>query len=276
MNALDPLKRNCVTVCGNLNAAKAIVFVPGFGTDQKAWKDVSAAFLDDFRVVLLDNAGAGQSIPEAFVQEHYLNLHQYAFDLLEICAVLKLRDAVVVGHSVGAMISVLAAIKEPSFFARLVLIGASPRYLDDGDYRGGFTQKDLNELYRAIARHYPDWADSFAPRVMANADRPSLASNFAATIKSIPAERTLTVLCSIFQSDHRADLEKLDKPTLLIHANEDLAVPQEVAQYLQRAIKGSRLSVINATGHLPHISAPSEVIAAMYDFVRGPGRQAAP
>ena len=270
MKVLDPLKRNCVTVSGNLNAAKTIIFVHGFGTDQTAWNDVAAAFLDDFRVVLFDNVGAGRSIPEAFVQEHYLNLNKYADDLIEICAALNLRDAVVVGHSVGAMISLLAAIRKPSFFAKLVLIGASPRYLDDGDYRGGFTEKDLNELYRVVTLRYSDWADSFAPLAMANADRPSLASHFAATIKLIPADRALTVLCSIFQSDHRADLEKLERPALLIHAREDIAVPQAVAEYLQRAIKGSRLAVINATGHLPHISAPSEVIAAMHDFVRSP------
>jgi sigma-B regulation protein RsbQ len=268
MEAIDPLKKNCVTVTGKLDAARSIIFVHGFGTDQSAWKDVATEFLDDFRVVLFDNVGAGHSIPEAFVQERYLNLHRYADDLLDICAALQLHDAILVGHSVGAMIGLLAAIKAPSFFARLVLIGASPRYLDDGPYHGGFTEKDLNELYRAVTTGYSDWADDFAPLAMANGDQPNLALRFAATIKSIPADRALTVLCSIFQSDHRADLAKLDKPTLLIHTREDVAVPAEVAGYLQQSIRCSRLVVIDATGHLPHLSAPFAVIGAMRDFVR--------
>jgi sigma-B regulation protein RsbQ len=268
MEAITPLKKNCVTVTGKLDAAQSIIFVHGFGTDQTAWKDVAAEFLDDFRVVLFDNVGAGHSLPEAFIQERYLNLHSYAGDLLDICKALNLRDAIVVGHSAGAMISLLAVIKEPAFFARLILIGASPRYLDDGAYQGGFTEKDLNDLYRAVTTGYADWADHFAPLAMANGDQPNLALRFAATIKSIPADRALTILCSIFQSDHRADLAKLDKPTLLIHTKEDVAVPPEVARYLQQSIRGSRLVVIDATGHLPHLSAPFEVIGAMRDFVR--------
>jgi sigma-B regulation protein RsbQ len=267
MRDVDPIKRNNVTVIGNPDADRSMIFIHGFGTDQTAWREVVETFLRDFRVILFDNVGAGRSMPEAFVQHRYLNLHSYAADLLEICDALRLKNTIVVGHSVGAMIGVLAAIKRPEVFSKLVLIGASPRYVDDGEYRGGVSKDDLNALYRAVAGNYFDWADAFAPLAMANADRPSLAVDFAETIKTIPAQSALTVLCSIFQSDHRADLDQLDKPTLLIQAREDIAVPLAVAEYLHRHIKESRLSVINATGHLPHISAPAEVIAAMHDFV---------
>ena len=250
MHAPDPLARNAVTVTGNPEAARTIVFVHGFGTDQNAWKDITPAFVDDFRIVLLDNVGAGRADPQAFVQHRYLNLSQYAHDLLDVCHALKLRDAILVGHSVGAMIGVLATIAEPDCFAKLVLIGASPRYLDDGEYHGGFTTQQLNDLYQAVTLSYAEWAGQFASLAMANEDRPGLAAAFAETIRDIPKDRALTVLCSVFQSDHRADVRRLDKPTLLVHAHGDIAVPESVAGYLQRAITGSRLVMIDAQGHL--------------------------
>jgi sigma-B regulation protein RsbQ len=266
---LDPITKNNVQVVGNPGSARTIVFVHGFGTDQRAWHAVVGPFLKDFRIVLLDNVGAGGSAPDAFVQHRYLNLHAYATDLLDVCRALQIEDAVLVAHSVGAMIGVLAANAEPARFSRLVLIGASPRYLDEPGYRGGFTKPDLDALYSAVSSVYPDWADQFAPLAMGNPDRPQLAQHFAATLKSIPAQSAFTVLCSIFQSDHRQDVCKLDKPTLLIQSQQDVAVPLEVAEYLNREIRGSRLAVIDATGHLPHVSAPAAVVAAMRDFIGG-------
>ncbi len=263
----DPLARNNVHVVGNTESGRTLVFVHGFGTDQCAWHAVARPFLKDHRVVLLDNVGAGGAAPDAVVQHRYLNLRSYATDLLEVCRALRIKDAVLVGHSVGAMIGILAANTEPGRFSRLVLIGASPRYLDEPGYHGGFAKSDLDALYSAVSTGYREWADHFAPLAMGNSDRPQLAQYFATTLKSIPAQHAFTVLCSIFQSDHRQDVRALDKPTLLIQAQHDVAVPSEVAAYLHREIRGSRMAIIDATGHLPHISAPDAVIASMRDFI---------
>lgn len=263
----DPLVKNNVKVTGNMAADRSMVFVHGFGTDQSAWRDIYTPYLADYRIILLDNVGAGKSPPEFFVQHHYLDLRRYVTDLLDVCAVLQVHDAVLVGHSVGAMISALATLQQPARFSRLVMIGASPRYLNDTGYHGGFGADDLNGLYSAMRSSYAQWADQFAPTVMRNEDRPSLARHFADTIKAIPQERALTVLCSIFQSDHRADIAKVRLPTLLIHAQDDVAVPLDVARYLNEHIAGSQLAVIPVSGHLPHISAPGQVLSAMRDFV---------
>lgn len=268
MTAPDPLRKNHVTVTGRGDAPRSLVFVHGFGTDQSAWQQVQDAFRDDFRIVRFDNTGAGRSDRAAFRQHRYLNLHAYAADLLDICSALQLRQVTLVGHSVGGMCCVLAAIARPELFDRLVLVGASPRYLDDAGYRGGFTQADLNALYSAVTLSYTEWAGRFAAAAMGNPGQPELAEYFAGTIKSIPPELALTVLCSIFQSDHRADLARLDLPTLLIQARDDVAVPLEVAEFMHRQIRGSQLRVIDAAGHLPHVSAPAAVIEAMSDFVR--------
>lgn len=261
------LVRNNVTVMGRRDGPAAMVFVHGFGTDQGSWARVAEAFAGEFRIVLLDNVGAGGTPAEAFVQHRYLNLDRYATDLLEVCDAVAVRDAVLVGHSAGAMIAVLAAIARPDVVSRLVLIGASPRYLDDAGYRGGFTPRVIEDIYRAVASNYHEWANQFAPQAMSNADRPHLAARFAAALKTIPAQRALTVLCSILQSDYRTVLPRVRQPVLLLQAAEDAFVPPEVARYMQRTIPHAELQVVRATGHFPHVSDPEAVIAAMRPFV---------
>lgn len=268
---IDPLKRNNVVVAGNLKATRSIVFVHGFGTDQSAWTKVVAPFMADFRIILMDNVGAGKSDPNYFAQHQhkYLNIHGYANDLLEVCKALKLVDAIAIGHSAGAMACLLAAVKEPNRFARLALIGASPRYLDDQGYHGGFTKDDIAAIYQNVTSNYSTWVNSFASAMMANPARPDLTQQFVDSIRAIPNEQMLVALCAILQSDHRNEVNKLDKPTLIIQTKFDGAVPLEVAQYLHKNIKNSELRVIDAEGHLPHISAPAEVIAALHDFLYG-------
>ncbi|MCK7494961.1 MAG: alpha/beta hydrolase [Comamonadaceae bacterium] len=103
---------------------------------------------------MFDNAGTGSSEPAAFQQHRYLTLDGYAADLNALLDALQLRDVVFVGHSLGAMSGLLAAIARPEQFARLVAVGASPRYLDDptDGYHGGFSEDDLNALYHAVTR----------------------------------------------------------------------------------------------------------------------------
>ncbi|MEQ8235025.1 MAG: alpha/beta hydrolase [Gammaproteobacteria bacterium] len=263
----DALRRHNVHVIGRAEAPATLVFVHGFGTDQRAWEAIVPTFADDYRIVLLDNAGAGGADPAAFQQSRYLNLHGYASDLLEVCAALDVHDAILVGHSVGAMIGVLAALAEPQRFARLVLIGASPRYLDDGAYRGGFSEDDLNGLYTAIDADYEGWADAFAPLAMGNPSQPALAEHFAAALKAVPQDHAYTTLCAIFQSDHRAEVARLTQPVLIVQSRDDVAVPQAVAEYLAAHIPDSRLVTIDASGHLPHLSAPGAVVAAIRPFL---------
>jgi sigma-B regulation protein RsbQ len=262
----NPLTRNNVRVLGRQDASRTLVFVHGFGTHQGAWRDVAAAFDHDCRIVLLDNVGAGGADPAAFVQHRYLGLDQYVRDLLEVCEALELRDAVFVGHSVGAMLCVLAAIERPDVVAQLVLLGASPRFRDAPGYRGGFSDADVAAIYRTMAADYAEWADRFAPAMMGTPDHPQFATRFARELKSIPADRALTVLCAVLQSDHRAALPRISQPTLIVQPREDGAVPREVAEFLQREIAGSELVVIDATGHLPHVTAPQAVVAALRGF----------
>lgn len=265
--AVNPLRKNNVTVTGNLSAGKTLLFLHGFGTDQTAWQKIIPAFEATHRIILMDNMGAGQSAKDCFSKHRYLTLSGYAQDLIDVCQALELKDVVFVGHSAGGMIGVLAAIQRPEFFSRMILIGASPRYMNDDGYQGGFTKADIDAIYQAVTLGFAAWAAGFAAYAMGNPERPELAKHFAATIQDLDKNHALTALCAIFQSDHRQDAARLNKPTLLIQSQADMAVPLAVAEYLNQHIEASQLVVINATGHLPHISAPSEVIDAIQQFI---------
>ncbi|GGH56663.1 sigma-B regulation protein RsbQ [Filimonas zeae] len=266
---MDVIQRNNITVYGNENAKQTIVFGHGFGTDQTSFKQVVQFFGKDYRVILYDNVGGGKADPEAYSPARYSTLNGYVTDLLDICAYLELKDVIYVGHSVSGMIGLLASIRNPEFFSKLVFLGASARYLNDdaAGYVGGFNQEALNGLYDAMSSNYYAWASGFSSIVMNNPDRPQLAATFASTLSAIRPDIALAVAKVIFESDHRADLGKVTKPVLIVQSSEDVAVPASAAEYLHAHIPGSKLVHINSKGHYPHMSAPGEVVTVMQEFI---------
>ncbi|WP_088894019.1 alpha/beta fold hydrolase [Leptolyngbya ohadii] len=253
------VKRNNVEVLGQ--GKQTIIFAHGFGSDQTAWRRQVAAFQPDYRIVLFDHVGAGKSDMAAYSPRRYSSLYSYAEDLLELCAELKLTEAILVGHSVSGMVSLLAALIDPSRFSQLIFVGASPRYVNDpaSNYIGGFEQADLDALYAAMSSNYYAWVSGFAPIAMGNPDRPELATEFASTLSAIRPDIAQAVARVIFQSDHRTELPKLKVPTTILQSSNDIAVPQVVGEYLAAHIPNAKLINIKAQGHFPHISAPDVV-----------------
>jgi sigma-B regulation protein RsbQ len=266
----DPISRNNVTVSGNLNAPQTLLFAHGMGTDQAVWKQITSAFEADYKWVSFDNVGAVESNQADFRSRsfHYLNINGYASDLLEICSALKLSgNTNFIGHSIGAMAGLIAATQRPGQFKALVLLGVSPCYQNVDGYEGGFTKEDIDKTYEALASDYPAWTKAVSAAAMGNPDQPQLAEHFAQTMARVPKEMMLTVLCSILQMDHRSDLPKVAVPVLLIQSHKDIFVPLGVASYLQANIPDCQLKVIDAMGHLPHVSASDKVIEAIRDFL---------
>lgn len=254
-----------MSVTGPQTARGTLVLVHGFGTDQRCWQQVAAGF-PQWRIVRLDNAGASDATRPHFRHNDYLKLDRHADDLVAVLDELQLQEAVLVGHSVGAMICLLAARQRPDRVSRLVLIGASPRYQDEPGYHGGFRPEDVDDIYRAISADYAGWATGFAAAAVGTAN-PHYGVEFAAGLRGMPPEIALTVLYSILQSDHREVLRHVTQPTLLIQSREDHIVPLGVAQYLHAQIPDSRLQVIDASGHLPHVTAAPLVIDVMKRFL---------
>ena len=263
---MSVLARNNVTVAGQ--GEQAMIFAHGYGCDQAMWRFVAPAFADDYRLVLFDHVGAGRSDLAAYSREKYSNLRGYAADLLEICAALDIRRGIFVGHSVSAMIGVLAAIAEPDRFDRLILIGPSPRYIDDDGYVGGFTREDIAGLLDFQESNYLGWSSSLAPTIMGNPDRPELATELADSFCRTDPEIAKQFAAVTFLSDNRADLPLVRARALFLQCREDVIAQPIVGDYVHRHLAGSTLVTLDATGHCPHLSAPAETIAAMRRFLR--------
>ncbi len=251
-----------------------MVFAHGFGCDQNMWRFITPAFENDYRIVLFDYVGSGHSDLRAYDRTRYGTLGGYADDLLDVCRALDLRDAIVVGHSVSGIVAVLAAKREPNRFAQLVLIGPSPRYINDADYVGGFDRADIDGLLETMEKNYIGWANYLAPAIMANPDRPELAGELAESFCStdpVIARRFAEVT---FLSDNRQDLVDVTIPSLILQCSADIIAPPEVGEYLHRHLPLSTLRVMSATGHCPHMSHPEETIREMKEYLSGKARAA--
>ena len=259
------LYRNNVNVSGR--GSRAMMFAHGFGCDQNMWASVAREFESDFRVILFDHVGAGRSDLAAYDSAKYSTLDGYAGDVVEIGRALGLEDAVFVGHSVSAMIGALASVKAPGMFSELVMVGPSPRYIDDNGYVGGFSHVQVEELLEFLADNHLGWSAAMAPAIMGNSDRPelgeTLTNSFCATDPKIAREFARVT----FFSDNRADLQAIKVRTLVLQCRDDIIAPIAVGEYVSAQIAGSRFMLLDATGHCPNLSAPEEVTAAIRSFV---------
>ena len=265
----DVLARNNVNISGRADG-QPMVFAHGFGCDQNMWRFVTPAFEDDYRIVLFDHVGSGNSDWSAYERDRYGSLGGYARDVLEICGALDLTDVVFVGHSVSAMIGALAAVAEPERFAALVMVGPSPRYINEGDYVGGFSRSDIEGLLDSLDSNYLGWSSAMAPVIMGNPDRPQLGAELTASFCRTDPEIARHFAGVTFLSDNRADLEHVTVPTLVLQCSEDVIAPLPVGGYVHDRIAGSELVLLRATGHCPNLSAPEETVAAIQEFLRRP------
>jgi sigma-B regulation protein RsbQ len=264
------LARNNVTV-GGVESARPMMFAHGFGCDQNMWRLVAPAFAGTHRTVLFDHVGAGRSDAAAYDFAKYAGLDGYAADVLDICAELDLRDVVFVGHSVSAMIGVLAAARAPERIGALVLVGPSPRYLDDEGYVGGFGKDDIDDLLSSLESNYLGWSRAMAPAIMGNPERPALGEELTNSFCRTDPVIARQFAQVTFLSDNRADLAAVRVPTLVLQCSDDVIAPESVGRYVHERIAGSTLVLMRARGHCPNLSAPEETVAAIRAFVGGAG-----
>lgn len=261
----DILRRNNVTITGK--GKKPMIFAHGFGCDQKMWRFVVPAFEAEYQIILFDYVGSGCSDLSAYNAERYATLNGYVQDVLEICAALDLHDAVFVGHSVSSMIGMYASIAAPQHFSKLVMVGPSPCYLIDGDYNGGFTRADIDDLFATMDKNYIGWANFLAPAIMGNPDQPEfgeeLKQSFCST-DPIIARRFAAVT---FLSDCRQDLHRSQTDSLILQCNDDIVAPVSVGEYLHQHLPNSTYRLMHATGHCPHVSAPQETTQLIRSFL---------
>ncbi|CAM6089670.1 unnamed protein product [Calypogeia fissa] len=238
-----------------------VVMGHGFGTDQSVWKHITPYLVDDFRIVLYDFMGSGTTKPEGFSFSRYSTLHGYADDLLAILEELEIESCIYIGHSVSGMVACIASLERPDVFSKLILLSASPRYLNDSDYFGGFEQEDLNQLFEAMQSNFKAWVTGFAPLAVGSDLEAPAVQEFARTLFHVRPDIALSVVKTIFQSDCRAILPRVTVPCHIIQSQKDLAVPVVVAHYLARTLGAETcVEILPVEGHLPQLSAPEIMI----------------
>ncbi|QNF33130.1 alpha/beta hydrolase [Adhaeribacter swui] len=262
---IDVIKRNNVRVVGT--GEQAMLLAHGFGCSQNVWRHFVAAYQTKFKLILFDFVGAGQSDLSAYDSKRYSTISGYAQDVLDIITALNLSNVIFIGHSVGSMVGVKAAIMQPAYFSKLIFVAPSPYYINEDDYVGGMDKEDLINLLTLMDSNYLGWSSFLGPQVMGNSDRPELGeeltANFCATDPDIAKEFARVT----FLSDNRADLEKLQTESLTLQCSDDILAPLEVGYYIQEKASHNTLKILQATGHCPHLSAPEETIAAINAYL---------
>lgn len=259
------LRRNNVHVRGQ--GPRTMLFAHGFGCDQHMWAPVAREFERDFRTVLFDYVGHGRSDHAAFDPKRYSDLHGFAEDVIEIGQALGIENGVFVGHSVSAMIGALASFRAPGMFADLVMVGPSPRYIDDAGYRGGFSKEQVEELLDFLDSNHLGWSSAMAPLIMGNPDRPELGQELENSFCNTDPAMARHFARVTFLSDNRSDLPRVQVRTLVLQCNDDVIAPVEVGEYVHANLPNSEYRLLNATGHCPNLSAPDEVVEAIRRFV---------
>ena len=261
----DVLKRNNVRVIGHGN--QAIIFAHGFGCDQNVWRNQIREFESEYKLILFDYVGAGQSDLKAYDSIRYSSLDGYGQDVLEILEELNVKDAIFIGHSVSSMVGIKAAIAKPSYFNKLIFLSPSQCYINDTNYNGGMDKEDLDELFAVMDNNYLGWSSYIAPLIMGNPDQPELATeltaNFCATDPDIAREFARVT----FLTDSRTDLNKLSVESLTLQCSDDILAPISIGNYIQENTPKNTLIILEATGHCPHLSAPLETNAAIRSFI---------
>lgn len=261
----DILRRNNVRVFGA--GTQPMLFAHGFGCDQNMWRLVTPAFETDYRIVLFDYVGSGRSDLSAYDATRYSTLDGYAQDLLDVCHALDLEGVILVGHSVSSMIGVLAVNREPERFAHLIMIGPSPRYINDAEYVGGFERSDIEGLLDMMDRNFIGWANFLAPAIMKNPDRPELGEELTASFCSTDPVMARRFAEATFFADNRTDLGRVSVPAFIMQCSDDMIAPDHIGRYVHDQMPASTLHQLAATGHCPHMSHPGETIAAMQDYL---------
>jgi len=258
-------RRNNVNVAGN--GPFTLVFSHGYGCDQHMWRFMQPAYAGRFRTVLYDLVGNGKSDLTAYDREKYSTLQGYADDVVEIVEEFGDGPCVFVGHSVSAMIGMLANIERPELFAAQVMVGPSPCYINDGDYFGGFERKDIEGLLDTLESNYLGWSSNMAPAIMGAPDQPELAQELVNSFCRTDPEIAKQFARVTFLSDNRADLPKLQAPTLVLQCSDDIIAPMQVGDYMKKTLPDCTLAVIKNQGHCPHMSAPGPCTDAIDSFL---------
>ena len=257
------------TIISTLNASvtgdgdHTVVLANGLGTNQQTWRHVVDALKGTYRIVRFDYVGTPDADLAAYEPHRYASLHGHADDVVALLDALDLSNITFVGHSVSGMIGALASLAAPDRFAGMVFISASPRYIDDGDYVGGMSRGTVDDILAAAASDYHAWVGGFSPLAVGPAHAPELIDEFASYLRRMRPDVASQTLHTVFTSDFRHILPRVHTPVVVVQSQSDVAVPAVVARYLAGHLPNATLHELKATGHVPQLTDPAEVVTVL-------------
>lgn len=261
------LRRHHVQVLGAGQAP--LLFCNGFNCNQQVWHYLTPALAAQHQLILFDQMGVGKADRTAYDPAKYATLWGYAQDVVEICRALQLREVVLVGHSAGCIVALLAAILAPEHIAKTVLLAASPHYLNEPGYYGGFERADLEQVLAEMHANYVQWASTFATMLLGQYHAPALSHELVECATQADPDLARHLVQLVFLGDFRPQLPLVQVPALLLQCTDDPAIPEEVSAYLLQHLPHATLVTLPTTGHSPHLTAPAEVAAAISHFLAG-------
>lgn len=244
-----------------------LLFCNGFNCEQNIWRMLTPTLATQYQLVLFDQVGVGQSDRTVAHSPRYATLDGYVQDVLGICQALALPEVVLVGHSAGALVAMLAAVQAPARVAKLILLAASPCFLNFPDYYGGFDPSDLHAVLAEMNANYQAWANTFATMLIGQYHAPELSHELVNCASQADPEMAKRVVQQTFLGDYRAQVPHLACSTLLLQCTNDPAVPEEVNAYWLAHLPQASLRTLPTEGHCPHLTAPAEVLEAMQQFL---------
>jgi sigma-B regulation protein RsbQ len=261
----DILSRNHVNLLGE--GSQPIIFSHGYGCDQNMWRFITPAFEKEYHIILFDHVGSGKSDENQYDFTKYNSLEGYAEDVIELIEELALEKVIFVGHSVSSMIGLLSAAKRPDLFQSLVMVGPSPCYINNGDYYGGFSEQDIDELVETLESNYLGWSSFITPVIAGNPDKPEFAEELHNSFCRMNPNIAKHFAKVTFLSDNRMDLSTVSIPTLVLQCHPDAIAPVKVGEYVYQNLQNGSYIQLDASGHCPHLTAPEQTIKAIKAYL---------
>lgn len=238
-----------------------LVLGPSLGTSTEVWARQQPALWDHFRIVQFELPGHGGDRWSWDPITTFDELGELVLETLEGAGV---ERAAYCGVSLGGMLGMWLAANAPDLIETLALVCTSA-YLPPPEAwwaRGGLVKYSGMEpvVDASLGRWF---TPEFAER------SPEVVAEFAAELRRVDPTGYAWCCLAIADLDLRADLARIEAPTLVIAGGRDPSTPPEHAELIASGISGARLLVVEDAAHLANVEAPEVVTAALLEHLTG-------
>lgn len=267
----DVSARNIRLRVAERGSGPSLLLLHDFLMNRQSWSEVEWMLAEQFRVVMPDLPGFGESEKPSLNRFDY-GVEAFAECVADLIAAMGLGRTCVVGHGLSGAVALALATRHPEFVDRLTLIDplvyAPPQKsgLFEMPVLGAFFFKQLygRSLFRAYFRDrvFSPGFDVPLARIDAfyeSFNSPSARESAFATMHAFLDTRSTV-----------ARLGRVRAPSFIVWGRYDSMYPCQYGQRLARELNGARLEVME-TGHAPHLEQPERFVEVLCDFLAGRG-----